>query len=133
MQFKPNLKLAYFLTDYHLNPTGYQKMNVRLAYEVSKLLFIMSFIKLNFLFKLSSFEVQKLLLTILIEYKLYEIQLFSPSISAAMETYKDKCEELKDSQPTIYFIKQINSIIKAMSSRTPVDALRSNDACKTKV
>ena len=50
-----------------------------------------------------------------------------------METYKDKCEQLKDSQPTIYFIKQIHSIIKAMSSRTPVDALRSDDACKTKV
>ena len=31
---KPNLRIAYKLTPSHLNPTGYKKMNVPLAFQV---------------------------------------------------------------------------------------------------
>lgn len=33
-KFLPSLELAYKLTPRHLNPKGYEKMNVQLAYDV---------------------------------------------------------------------------------------------------
>lgn len=38
-KFLPNLELAYKLTNKHLNPEGYQKMNTQLAYDVRNFAF----------------------------------------------------------------------------------------------
>lgn len=54
-------------------------------------------------------------------------QLFSDRSAAAMEVYKDKDEplllNLKDSDPTIAFIRRIHNLIEAMMSRIPKKAL----------
>ncbi|XP_074094037.1 uncharacterized protein LOC141524209 isoform X2 [Cotesia typhae] len=80
---KANLKVAYKLTPEHLNPEGYQKMNVRLAEE-----------------------------------------LFSKSVRVAMLTFKNNCYDLNDCEATVKFMERVDNLIKAMSSRTPVNALR---------
>ncbi|XP_044576596.1 integrator complex subunit 7 homolog isoform X2 [Cotesia glomerata] len=57
------------------------------------------------------------------------IELFSESISNAMKLLKDEpdCIELHDCDSTIIFIEKVNKLIKAMLSRTPIDALRPAD------
>ena len=62
------------------------------------------------------------------------MKLFSEEVSDAMQMYKNDalCPELQDADATIAFIKRINKVIKAMTSLTPVDALRSNEYCKNK-
>lgn len=48
---KPNMKIAYKLTDAHLDPKGYQKMNVPLAFQVNfhnQILFRMFCLKILF-------------------------------------------------------------------------------------
>ena len=51
-----------------------------------------------------------------------------------MEMYINdpNCPELQNSQGTIAFIRKVNKVIKAMTSRTPVDALRLDDKCEDK-
>ncbi|XP_057324072.1 uncharacterized protein LOC130666811 isoform X1 [Microplitis mediator] len=57
------------------------------------------------------------------------IELFSKKVRAAMETLKNEpnCPELEDSDATIAFITKVGNLIKAMMSRTPMDALRPDD------
>ncbi|XP_074114873.1 uncharacterized protein LOC141537650 [Cotesia typhae] len=59
-------------------------------------------------------------------------QLFSKNIQVAMATYKNATPELSDCDPTVVFIKRVNDLIEAMSSRTPLNALRLNDNCPRK-
>ncbi|XP_074095300.1 uncharacterized protein LOC141524981 isoform X1 [Cotesia typhae] len=49
-----------------------------------------------------------------------------------MATYKNATPELSDCDPTVVFIKRVNDLIEAMSSRTPLNALRLNDNCPRK-
>ena len=51
-----------------------------------------------------------------------------------MELYKDDPDypELHDSGATIAYIRRINGVIKAMTSRTPLDALRLDQDCKNR-
>lgn len=44
-----------------------------------------------------------------------------------MMTWQNDCTELRDCGPTIKFIERVDNLVKAMSSRTPESALRSND------
>lgn len=46
-----------------------------------------------------------------------------------MEMYKNENEALKDSEPTIAFIKRVKAVIDAMRSRTPGDALTLDPEC----
>lgn len=52
-----------------------------------------------------------------------------------MKTLKNEpnCESLQDCDATIDFISRIHKLIKAMMSRTPVDALRTNDTNSAKM
>ena len=61
-------------------------------------------------------------------------QLFSEEVIHAMELFQNdpRCPELHDAGPTIAFIKRVNRVIKAMTSRTPWDALRLHDDCEDK-
>ena len=51
-----------------------------------------------------------------------------------MEYYRDerKVSAFAECDSTISFIKRLDKLIKAMSSRTPLDALYPNDACPSK-
>lgn len=51
-------------------------------------------------------------------------QVFSLEVAAVMDLYKEKDERLKDSGPIIAFIKRINKVIVAMTSRSPIGALK---------
>ena len=44
----------------------------------------------------------------------------------------ENCPDLHDALPTINFIRWMNKVIMAMTSRTPYDALSLNDGCKKK-
>lgn len=44
-----------------------------------------------------------------------------------MDLYKEKDERLKDSEPIITFIKRVNKVIMAMTSRSPIGALKSDN------
>lgn len=55
------------------------------------------------------------------------MQFFGHSVAAAMESFR--CEgvpELQDSEPTIQFIQRMNSVIDAMNSQVPWEALKNN-------
>ncbi|XP_029668203.1 uncharacterized protein LOC115238478 [Formica exsecta] len=51
-------------------------------------------------------------------------QVFSLEVATVIDLYKEKDERLKDSGPTIAFIKRINKVIVAMTSRSPIEALK---------
>ncbi|XP_071573631.1 uncharacterized protein [Temnothorax nylanderi] len=51
-------------------------------------------------------------------------QVFSLEVAVVMDLYKEKDERLKDSGSTIAFIKRVNEVIVAMTSRCPIGALK---------
>ncbi|CAG5071962.1 Protein of unknown function, partial [Cotesia congregata] len=55
--------------------------------------------------------------------------LFSRQLRVAMSIYKNDNYELYDCEPTIAFMEKVDNLIKAMSSRTPENALRKNADC----
>ena len=63
---------------------------------------------------------------------MFNLKFFSDRVAAAMESYGEKCPELRDCKPTVKLIKRVNSLIQAMSSRTPENALRF-DSCEARV
>lgn len=55
------------------------------------------------------------------------LKIFSANVTAAMEIYKSNGEDLQDCEPTIKFLKRINGLINAMTSRRSFDALQDDN------
>lgn len=60
------------------------------------------------------------------------MQFFSERVACAMESYKNKNQELCDCEGIVKLVRRVNALIKAMSSRTPQNAPR-YDSCKARV
>lgn len=63
------------------------------------------------------------------------LQLFDDTVIAAMKVFhknSDKYPTFEKAGPTIAFIEKINKLIKAMTSRTPENALRIEESCTQK-
>ncbi|KAK3931213.1 DNA transposase [Frankliniella fusca] len=83
---KKGIKGNFTLSEDHLHPTNFQKMNVRLG-----------------------------------------MQFYGARVADAMEHLKEQgVHGLADSEPTIKFIRRINSLVDALNSRSPSDGLKAD-------
>lgn len=107
----------------HINPKGFEKMNVPLAMQVK--------IVLPFDAQISETDLRLKCST---EFYVM-LQLFSEKVQAAMQTLKNEpnCPGLKDCDATLVFMSRVDKLIKAMMSRTPPTALRKTDTNASKL
>jgi len=99
------LRVCPKLTKDHLNPKGYQKMKVRMAYEVR--------LRMDCLTSKCSGIVQKIELTFVFPW-----QFWSSSVASGMEFYQQKgVSDLQDATETINLVKKIDAVAGIMNSR----------------
>ncbi|XP_044595407.1 uncharacterized protein LOC123272579 isoform X2 [Cotesia glomerata] len=61
---------------------------------------------------------------------LLAMKLFSKRLRVTMEMYADNCPELRGCESTIAFMERVDRLITAMTSRTPMNALRADPSCE---